>query len=115
MPASELVGHVVSVQDGDTLTVLVDRTQVRVRLVDIDAPERKQPFGSRSRQFLADLCADRTARVADQGKDRYGHTLRRVLCVEVDANAEQVRRGRPKAARISKKLGEQSSHSAGRL
>lgn len=47
--AGEIVGKVVSVHDGDTLTVLVARTQVRIRLTDIDAPERKQPFGTRSR------------------------------------------------------------------
>lgn len=36
---ADFTGRVVNVHDGDTLTVLVDRTQVRVRLVDIDAPE----------------------------------------------------------------------------
>ena len=92
--AGELVGKVVSVQDGDTLTVLVDRRQARVRLPDIDAPERKQPFGTRSRQSLAELCAGKVARVLEQGKDRYGRTLGRVECAGIDVNAEQVRRGK---------------------
>jgi endonuclease YncB( thermonuclease family) len=91
--AAELVGRVVSIQDGDTLTVLVSRKQMRVRLVDIDAPERKQPFGTRSRQSLAELCAGRDARVESKGEDRYGRTLGRVFCAGTDANAEQVRRG----------------------
>jgi endonuclease YncB( thermonuclease family) len=91
--AGEINGRVVKVNDGDTLTVLVDRRQVRVRLTDIDAPERKQAFGTRSRQSLAELCAGKDARIADQGKDRYGRTLGRVNCAGVDANAEQVRRG----------------------
>ena len=73
--ARELAGRVVSVQDGDTLTVLVSQKQIKVRLTEIDAPERKQPFGTRSRQSLADLCAGKDARVAEQGKDRYGRTL----------------------------------------
>lgn len=51
--ASELAGRVVAVADGDTLTLLVSRQQIKVRLLDIDAPERKQPFGTRSRQSLA--------------------------------------------------------------
>jgi len=46
---------VVSISDGDTLTVMVDRQQVKVRLADIDAPERKQPYGTRARQSLAEL------------------------------------------------------------
>jgi endonuclease YncB( thermonuclease family) len=45
--AEELVGRVVRVHDGDTLTVLVDDTQIRVRLTDIDAPELGQAFGKR--------------------------------------------------------------------
>ena len=40
--AGEFTGRVVGVHDGDTITVLVDHRQVRVRLVDIDAPERDQ-------------------------------------------------------------------------
>ena len=83
----------VSIQDGDTLTVLVSRKQIKVRLTEIDAPERKQPFGTRSRQSLAEMCAGKDARIAEQGKDRYGRTLGRVTCAGVDANAEQVRRG----------------------
>jgi endonuclease YncB( thermonuclease family) len=91
--AGELAGPVVGIQDGYTLTVLVSRKQIKVRLTEIDAPERKQPFGTRSKQSLAELCAGKDARVAEQGKDRYGRSLGRVYCAGVDANAEQVRRG----------------------
>jgi endonuclease YncB( thermonuclease family) len=91
--AGELVGRVIAIADGDTLTVLVSRNQIKVRLLDIDAPERKQPFGTRSRQSLADMCAGKDARIAWREKDRYGRTLGRVSCAGVDANTEQVRRG----------------------
>lgn len=91
--AGDSIGRVVSIQDGDTLTVLVSRQQIRVRLVEIDAPERKQAFGTRSRQSLAELCAGKDARVESKGEDRYGRTLGRVICDGTDANAEQVRRG----------------------
>lgn len=47
--AAEFSGKVVAVADGDTLTVLVDRHQVKVRLTEIDAPEKDQPFGNRSK------------------------------------------------------------------
>jgi endonuclease YncB( thermonuclease family) len=81
------------VHDGDTLTVLIDNRQVRVRLVDIDAPELKQPFGTRSRQSLSGLCFGKVASLDVRGHDRYNRTLARVTCGGADANAEQVRRG----------------------
>ena len=90
---ADFTGRVVKVSDGDTLTVLVERKQVKVRLDAIDAPELKQPFGRHSQQSLAELCAARTARVVEKGLDRYGRTVGTIQCDGVDANAEQVRRG----------------------
>jgi len=86
-------GRVVSVHDGDTLTVLIERHPVRVRLADIDAPELGQPFGSRSRQSLSGLCFGKVATLDVRGRDRYNRTLARVSCAGADVNAEQVRRG----------------------
>jgi len=91
--AADVLGRVVSVHDGDTLTVLVDRRQVKVRLTDIDAPELRQPFGTRSRESLAQLCFGKTAALDVRGRDRYQRTLAQVTCAGTDANAEQVRRG----------------------
>jgi endonuclease YncB( thermonuclease family) len=91
--AGVLQGRVVAVSDGDTLTVLVDRRQGKVRLVDIDAPESRQPFGTRAKQSLSDLCLKKEARLETSGKDRYGRTIARVICAGTDANAEQVRHG----------------------
>jgi len=91
--AETLVGRVVRVSDGDTLTVLIDRKQIKVRLTEIDAPESKQAFGQRSRQSLGDMCAGQDAVVQAAGRDKYGRVLGRVACRGVDANAEQVRRG----------------------
>lgn len=90
---ADFTGKVVAVADGDTLTVLRDREQIKVRLVEIDAPEKKQAFGQKSKQSLSDLCFGKTATLADQGKDRYNRTLARMHCDGIDANAEQVRRG----------------------
>ena len=91
--AASLDGRVVAVADGDTVTLLVDRQQVRVRLAEIDAPESKQAFGTRSRQSLHELCHGKSAQVQDNGRDRYGRTIGQVTCAGIDANAEQVRRG----------------------
>lgn len=90
---ADFTGRVVNVSDGDTLTVLVDAKQVKVRLDAIDAPERRQPFGRRSQESLAELCAKRSARVVTRGFDRYGRTVGVIVCDGVEANSEQVKRG----------------------
>lgn len=88
-----LVAIVVSISDGDTLTVVHDQQQVKIRLAEIDAPEKAQSFGSRAKQSLSDMCFGKTAEVSAQTRDRYGRTVARVRCDGIDANAEQVRRG----------------------
>ena len=61
--AGQLIGRVVGVADGDTLTVLAQRQQHRVRLTRIDAPEKGQAFGQVSKQHLSDLAYDKTVSV----------------------------------------------------
>ena len=90
---ADFTGKVVAVADGDTITVMRDLVPVKLRLLEIDAPEKKQAFGARSKQSLSDLCFNKTATLIEKGRDRYGRTLARVRCEGVDANAEQVRRG----------------------
>jgi len=75
------------------LTMLVHSRKMRVRLVEIDAPEKRQAFGKRSGQSLFQICMGKPARIVTQGIDRYDRVLGRVYCAGVDANAEQVRRG----------------------
>ncbi len=88
---------VVAIADGDTLTARCGQPgsyeQVKVRLAEIDAPEKKQPFGERSRQHLAQLCHQQQATIRQTAKDRYGRTVARVECQGVDANVEQVKAG----------------------
>jgi endonuclease YncB( thermonuclease family) len=90
---AELKGQVVAVSDGDTLTLRVDGQNVRVRLDGVDAPELGQPYGKSARRSLAQLCRGKDASVIERGKDEEGRILGSVRCGEVDANAEQVRRG----------------------
>lgn len=92
--AKEWSGKVVGISDGDTLTVLSnEKKPIRIRLVQIDAPEKTQDFGERAKQSLSDLCFNKTAKVDDKGQDRYQRTLGRVYCEGIDVNAEQVKRG----------------------
>lgn len=97
MTPALLLCLVVGISDGDTLTARCGQPgayeQVKVRLAEIDAPEKKQPFGERSRQSLADMCFQHQAEIRPTARDRYGRTVARVICDGQDANAEQVRAG----------------------
>lgn len=88
----ELRGRVVAVMDGDTLAVLdAGRQEHRIRLAEIDAPEKGQPFGQRSKQSLSGLCFGREAVIEDRGHDRYGRAIGRVSCGGIDTSAELTR------------------------
>lgn len=93
MPSAIFIALVIAVSDGDTLTVLQDHQQVKIRLAEIDAPEKGQAFGHRSKQSLSDLCFAKQAEVIPITKDIYQRTIARVSCDGKDASAEQVRLG----------------------
>ena len=58
-------GKVVKIADGDTLSLLVDSKQLKIRLSDIDTPERKQPFCNRAKQALSELAFGKQAQVVE--------------------------------------------------
>jgi endonuclease YncB( thermonuclease family) len=92
--AETIVGKVVGVADGDTVTVLDgDRVQHKIRLSGIDAPEKNQPFGQRSKESLSGLVFGKSVSVDTTKKDRYGREIGKVLVDGKDANLEQVNRG----------------------
>ncbi|STX50398.1 putative endonuclease precursor [Legionella busanensis] len=92
--AQIITGEVIRILDGDTLVVLIDgKLPEKIRLTEIDAPERSQPYGNRSRQALADLCFRKKAILNIKKRDYYGRLLARVQCNNIDVNAEQIRTG----------------------
>ncbi|MFC7557354.1 thermonuclease family protein [Pseudoroseomonas wenyumeiae] len=92
--AETLSGQVISIHDGDTLTLLTpERRQVRVRLHAIDTPESRQPYGTRARQELAGMVFRQQVRVEVMDTDRYGRTVGQVWLGDLKVNAELVRRG----------------------
>ena len=93
--ASETItGKVVRVIDGDTVVLLVaGNKQERIRLADIDAPERGQDFSDKSRQLLSSLVAGKTVRVEYSGRDMYGRILGTVYVGRKNINEEMVRQG----------------------
>ena len=86
-------GTVVRIVDGDTLVLLVDQQQLKIRLADIDTPERKQPFGTKAKQALSDLAFGKQARVVEVTVDRYGRMVGRVYVDGIDVNRELVAQG----------------------
>jgi micrococcal nuclease len=94
MLSAIFLATVIGISNGDTLTVLnKSKQQIKIRLSEIDAPEQHQPFGTRSKQSLSDLCFGKQAEIIPQVIDRYKRTVAKVKCEGVDANAEQVSRG----------------------
>lgn len=65
-----------SVEGRDTITILTaEKKQVQIRFNGIDAPERGQPFGTKSKEILSHLIGELTVRVETHGEDRYGRTI----------------------------------------
>lgn len=98
----------VRVTDGDTIVVLdAANTQHKIRLQGIDAPERGQAFGTKSKDHLASLIAGGTVTVDYSKRDRYQRIIGKVLLNGDDMNLEQIRAGM--AWHYKKYQGEQSS------
>ncbi|EPO0672776.1 thermonuclease family protein, partial [Escherichia coli] len=84
--AAEIQGKVIRVLDGDTIEIktlpakiVVYEVPIRVRLINIDAPEKKQPFGRWSTSQLKTLVAGKQVTVSYSHKDRYGRIIGHVF------------------------------------
>ncbi len=88
-----LEGRVVGITDGDTLTLLVDRAQHKIRLAQIDTPERAQPWGTRARQALSDKVFRKVVTVRVSDTDRYGRLIGEIWLGDRDINRELIREG----------------------
>ena len=83
--------RVVSIADGDTVTVLdAENRQHKIRLVGIDAPEKHQPYGNVSRMHLGKLVHQRTVTVETNKRDKYKRELGKVILDGKDINLEPV-------------------------
>jgi micrococcal nuclease len=84
---------VIGISGGDTLTLLVDKQPLKIRLANIDAPEAEQPFGRQSKESLAELCWGKDATYEAQDIVRHGHTVAVVTCGGVETSRAQIERG----------------------
>lgn len=85
---------VVGVADGDTLTCLTRaKQQIKVRLNQIDAPEKRQPYGTAAGKKLSDLVFGKTVDLRSSGTDKYNRTLAEVYLGNTNINKEMVKAG----------------------
>lgn len=92
--AEELRGRVISISDGDTITILdAARQQHKVRLNGIDAPEKDQDFGQVSKKHLSDLVFGKDVAVLWSKKDKYGRIIGTVMLGSTNVNLEQLKAG----------------------
>ncbi|KAA6345147.1 Endonuclease YncB [termite gut metagenome] len=68
---------VVGISDGDTFKGLTDnKEEIRFRIYGIDAPEKKQPYSNKSKQYLSDLIhKKKVGIIVQQQRDRYGRPI----------------------------------------
>jgi len=91
--AEEFLAKVIAVLDGDTVLVLRGAQQIKVRLVNIDAPEKAQEYGMASRQSLVEMVLRKQVQVSSQAMDEYGRMVAQIEVGGLKVNEEQVRRG----------------------
>lgn len=91
--AESFNAKVIAVLDGDTLLVLRGGAKVKVRMANIDAPEKEQAFGMQSRQSLVDMVFKKQVSINSQAVDQYGRVVGLVTVDGRNVNEEQVKRG----------------------
>ena len=83
----------IKVIDGDTIHAQHNGDRIKIRLVEIDAPEMDQPFGAQSKNFLNRLLYKKNVTLISQGEDRYGRILGEIYVDGQSANTSMIRSG----------------------
>ena len=83
----------IRVVDGDTIRAEAKGKEIKIRLVEIDAPEMNQPFGAQSKNFLNRLLYKKDITLISQGEDRYGRTLGEIYANGESANILMIKSG----------------------
>ncbi|MDY2588198.1 thermonuclease family protein [Winogradskyella aquimaris] len=92
--SQEIEGKVVAITDGDTFKLLThDSTLIRVRVANIDCPERKQPFSKKAKQFTSDAIFNKQVELKVLKKDRYGRSIAYVFYDNKNLSEELLKAG----------------------
>ena len=93
--SAEMIGKVVSVTDGDTITIIenLDNGRFKIRLYGIDAPEKKQDFGQKAKQHLSSLIFNKVVKIKFTEIDRYGRIVGKIFLNDIEINIEMLKAG----------------------
>lgn len=81
------------IYDGDTVKIIDGNASYKLRITGIDAPERNQTYGKKSRRALIKLCKYATAKVLITGTDRYQRKLGNLYCNQTDVASYMLQHG----------------------
>ena len=91
---SSFTGKVVSVADGDTITVLTaDKQQIKVRLSSVDTPEGGQAYGQKAKNFTSSMVFKKNVTIHPETTDKYGRTVAMVYVDGKNLNEQIVANG----------------------
>lgn len=90
---NELAPKIIYVYDGDTVKIRENQSEYKLRLADIDAPERNQSYGKASRRALIQLCKNAEVKVYITGVDKYHRNVGNLMCNNQDASIYMVKSG----------------------
>ena len=93
--SEQLIGRIIDVADGDTLALLPQSSEIkiRIRISGIDAPEKAQAYGEKSKNNLVQLARSKAAVADCKKKDQYGRQVCKVLVGNHDLGLEQISAG----------------------
>ena len=92
----DITGYkIIGVKDGDTFTLLMNGKEQTIRLAHIDCPEKKQPFGSKAKQFASSLCfGEYVTLIHDNKYDRNRRLIAEIVLENgKNVNKELVKQG----------------------
>lgn len=89
-----LIGKVIGIKDGDTVEIIdkLNKTTI-LRLAEVDCPEKKQPFGTKAKQFTSDAIYLKTIKYIVTDKDRYGRSVAKIFYQNKYLSAEIIKKG----------------------
>lgn len=91
--AANLTPKITYFYDGDTVKIKDNLGEYKLRLSDIDAPERNQSHGKTARRALMQLCKNADVQVYITGKDKYQRNLGKLICNNQDVSTYMVKNG----------------------
>ena len=91
--AEDIFGKVISITDGDSITIIHNNKHIKVRLFEIDTPEKNQPYGKKAKKALSEFISNRVVKVKVVTIDFYGRTIGKIFLGNKDINKEMVKAG----------------------